>query len=451
MGNYTKNLRRRRPDSSYTHGFLWVGGYNKGYFNTSFSSLEIMEFAGQEPSPTHSYRFLLVVCCAIGFASYVTSYMRIPVVPLYAQNLGAGAVMVGLINSAFLLTSGVFSFPFGLLADRWGRKIVVTAGLIVSAVTALLLAVSVAPWQLLLIYLFFGLGLAAIGPTLMAYVADLSPASHLGSSYGAYTLSIYTGMSLGPALGGWVADWLGFRLLFVVAAGLVGLVILLAMGFLPGSSGAPRPSSKGSDYKSSWRRLWPNRALMACWLITFGGCFGLGIFITFAPLYTRDQGLSVGEIGLVFGIQAAVNAISRIPFGRVSDRLTRRWVQAVLGFLGLGAALVAFGLAHSLPQFLCAAGALGLAMGLGFTPVGALIAEVVPAADRGLAMGGYNTCIYLGMMFSSALMGGVIHLIGFKGSFALAGLIVAVATWGFYVLIRDFSTQKVYQYPPAKE
>jgi DHA1 family multidrug resistance protein-like MFS transporter len=401
-----------------------------------------MEIAHPETSPTHSYRFLLVVCCALGFASYVTSYMRIPVVPLFAQDLGAGAVMVGFINSAFLLTSGVFAFPFGLLADRWGRKPVVTAGLLISAVTALLLAVSVAPWQLLVIYLFFGLGLAAIGPTLMAYVADLSPASHLGRSYGAYTLAIYTGMSLGPALGGWVADWLGFRLLFVTAALLVGLVLLSAWFLLPGPAGAPQPVSSTPQYKNSWRRLFPNRPLLACWLITFGGCFGLGTFITFAPLYTKEQGLSLGQIGLVFGVQAGVNALSRIPFGRLSDRLGRRWVQAVVGFLGLGGALLGFGLAHSLPQFLLAAGALGLAMGLGFTPVGALIAEVVPAADRGLAMGGYNTCIYLSMMFSSALMGGVIRLIGFSGSFALSGLVIALTTGGFYLLIRDLTDKK---------
>ncbi|MEJ2070525.1 MAG: MFS transporter [Syntrophobacterales bacterium] len=403
-----------------------------------------MELAHQETSPTHSYRFLLAVCCVLGLASYVTSYMRIPVVPLYAQDLGAGAVMVGLINSAFLLTTGVCALPLGMLADRWGRKGVIIAGLLISAGTALLLAVSVAPWQLLVIYLFFGLGLAAIGPTLMAYVADLSPASHLGRSYGAYTLAIYSGMSLGPALGGWVADWLGFRLLFVTAALLVGLVILLAVFFLPGSSGAPTPASKSSHHKDSWRRLFPNRPLLACWLITFGGCFGLGAFITFAPLYTKEQGLSVGDIGLVFGVQAAVNALSRIPFGRLSDRLGRRWIQAVVGFLSLGAALVGFGLAHSLTQFLLAAGALGLAMGLGFTPVGALIAEVVPSADRGLAMGGYNTCIYIGMMFSSALMGGVIRLVGFSGSFALSGLVVALTTGGFYVLIRDFTSKRGY-------
>jgi MFS transporter, DHA1 family, multidrug resistance protein len=57
-----------------------------------------------------------MVCCGLGFASYVTSYMRIPVVPLFAQDLGAGAVMVGLINSAFLLTTGICAFPLGF----WG-------------------------------------------------------------------------------------------------------------------------------------------------------------------------------------------------------------------------------------------------------------------------------------------------------------------------------------------
>ena len=398
-----------------------------------------MESIGRASSPSHSYRFLLVVCCALGLASYVTSYMRIPVVPLFAQDLGAGAVMVGLINSAFLLTTGISAFPLGLLADRWGRKIVVTAGLLISLVTSLLLAVSLAPWQLLVIYLFFGLGLAAIGPTLMAYVADLSPPSHLGRSYGAYTLSIYTGMSLGPALGGWMADWLGFRLLFVAAAVLVGVVLVLALVFLPSFRRAPQPARSSAETKPSWRRLLHNRALLGCWLITFGGCFGLGAFITFAPLYMKEQNLSVGQIGLVFACQAAVNALSRVPFGRLSDRLGRRWVQAILGCLLMALSLVGFGQAYNLSQFLAAAAALGLAMGLGFTPVGALIAEVVPPEARGLAMGGYNSCIYLSMMLSAAIMGAVMSRIGFGSGYALVALVMVMTTAGFYWLIRDFS------------
>jgi|UniRef100_A0A7V6DNK9 DHA1 family multidrug resistance protein-like MFS transporter len=397
-----------------------------------------MTAPSQEPSP-RSYRFLIIVCCGLGFASYLTSYMRIPVVPLFAQDLGAGAVMVGLINSAFLLTSGVFSFPFGLLADRWGRKLVVSAGLIVSLVTSVLLAVSTLPWHLLVIYLFFGLGLAAIGPTLMAYVADLSPPSQLGSSYGAYTLAIYTGMSLGPGLGGWVADWLGFRLLFIIAAALVGLVFLLALVYLPSSGHLPHLATAASRPASSWRTLLRHRPLLACWLITLGGCFGLGTFITFAPLYMKAQNLSLRDIGLVFALQAGVNAISRLPCGRLSDWLGRRWLQAIAGFLFLGGSLAAFGLATTLPAFLLATTVLGIAMSLGFTSAGALIAEVVPATDRGLAMGGYNTCIYLGQMTSSALLGLVIGWCGYALSFALSALVVALSTAGFYLLIRDAS------------
>jgi MFS transporter, DHA1 family, multidrug resistance protein len=408
-----------------------------------------MEPTDQEQSPLPSYRFLLVVCCALGLASYVTSYMRIPVVPLFAQDLGAGAAMVGLINSAFLLTTGISAFPLGLLADRWGRKLVVTAGLLISLGTSLLLAVSVAPWQLLLIYLFFGLGLGAIGPTLMAYVADLSPPSHLGRSYGAYTLAIYTGMSLGPALGGWVADWLGFRLLFVAAAGLVGLVLLLALVFLPGSRRTPRSVAVAPENPYSWQQLLHNRPLLGCWLITFGGCFGLGAFITFAPLYMKEQNLSVGHVGLVFACQAAVNALSRVPFGRLSDRLGRRWVQAILGCLLMALSLVGFGQAHNLSQFLGAAAALGMAMGLGFTPVGALIAEVVPPAARGMAMGGYNSCIYLSMMLSAAVMGAVMSRIGYGSGYALVGLVMALTTAGFYCLIRGFSGQHFQQAPEA--
>jgi len=392
-----------------------------------------------QAQPLHPSRFLIAVCCGLGFASYVSSYMRIPVLPLFALELGAGAVTVGFINSAFLLTTGVCAFPLGLLADRWGRKPVVTAGLLISLVTALLLSVSVAPWQLMVIYLFFGLGLAAIGPTLMAYVADLSPPTQLGQSYGFYTLAIYSGMSLGPALGGWMAQGLGFRLLFVIAAVLVGLVTWLAVVLLPGVKNPAGHPATPAKNPVSWRQLLSNRHLLGCWLITIGGCFGFGVFITFAPLYARDQGLSVGHIGLIFACQAGANALSRIPFGRLSDRVKRRWVVAIIGSLVLGASLMGFGQAHTLPQFLFAATGMGLAMGLGFTPVGALIAEVVPPEARGLAMGGYNTCIYLSMMLSSAVMGVVISRIGYEASYALTGLVVALTTGGFYVLIRDFS------------
>ena len=386
-----------------------------------------------------SYGALLAICCSIAFASYLGSYMRIPVVPLFAHSLGASTWEVGIINAAFLLMSGALSIPMGILSDRWGRKLLIISGLAISAATSFLLCVSATPGQLIAIYLLFGTGLAAIGPTLMSYVADFSPSTHLGRSYGWYTTAIYTGMSLGPALGGFVAQGLGFRPLFLLAGFFVLLLIVATVFLLPSHAShlSQRPALHQPPKFTG--DLLRNRHLLGCWLLTLGSCFGQGMFVTFTPLLAHDYGLSMGQIGLIFTAQAVFNALSRLPFGRLSDRVRSRAKLASLGFILFALSLAVFGFCRTLPQFLLAAVALGVTMGLAFTPLGALIAEVAPPEARGLAMGGYNTSIYLGMMLSSAFMGGAIGVLGYQISFLLSAVLVLLVTGGFFRLLQDFS------------
>jgi hypothetical protein len=87
-------------------------------------------------SPVSSYRTLLLISCGVAFACYFGSYMRIPVVPLFARSLGATTGEVGMINSAFLLVAGLLSLPLGILSDRIGRKLLVAGGLLISAGTS---------------------------------------------------------------------------------------------------------------------------------------------------------------------------------------------------------------------------------------------------------------------------------------------------------------------------
>jgi predicted MFS family arabinose efflux permease len=70
-------------------------------------------------------------------------------------------------------------------------------------------------------------------------------------------------------------------------------------------------------------------------------------------------------------------------------------------------------------------------MGLAFTSLGALIPEVVSADARGLAMGGYNSAIYLGMMLGSLVMGMIIGRVGFSGAFYAAALINVITAAAF--------------------
>ncbi len=391
-------------------------------------------FADQ-PDNAGSHAHLLTACCGIAFLCYLGSYMRLPVVPLYAKTLGADAVMVGLINSAFFLVAAFLSFPLGMISDRVGRKLLASTGLVILSGSSFLLCLCKTPVQIMSVYFLFGAGLAAFGPTMMSFVADMSLPSHLGRSYGWYTTVLYGAMSLGPAAGGALAQHLGFQTVFM-ASGVCIFITFWLLRFLIPSPRRIRSAVSPRNLFSGVKECFGNRRLVACWGATIGGCFGLGMFITFLPLDAQEHGLSIGKIGLVFCVQGIANALSRIPFGHLSDRVARRENLITVGTVGFAVAMVGFGLSSGLPGFLFFGAALGISMGISFTSIGALMAEVVPPWARGLAMGGYNTGIYLGMMLSSACMGSVIHAIGFEWAFFVTALVNLAIALVFHVIAR---------------
>ncbi|HVO68284.1 MAG TPA: MFS transporter [Syntrophales bacterium] len=371
-----------------------------------------------------SYEKLLVACCAVCFACYFGSYMRIPVVPLFARSIGADTFHVGLINSSFLLMAGLLCLPLGILSDGLGRKPLIVTGIFITACSSFLLTLSETPDQMIGIYLLFGIGVAAFAPTLMSLVADISPPTHLGRSYGWYTTALYGGMSLGPAAGGFVAQNMGFIPVFFYSGAFILMILgVVFLSFPDGRSLRSSTARQQGSFMLSIRELLGNYPLVACWLVTLFSCFGLGMFITFIPLHAQDQGVSIGQIGLIFAIQALFNALSRIPFGYLSDKAAKRDKLVIAGIIGFSLSIVGLGIATGIYSFLFFAVGFGISMGVIFTAVGALIVELVHADLRGLAMGGHNACIYLGMMLSSAAMGAIIQQVGFRNAFLITALI----------------------------
>jgi DHA1 family multidrug resistance protein-like MFS transporter len=393
-------------------------------------------------NPASSYRTLILISCAVGLACYTGAYMRIPILPLYARSLGVGTVEIGVINSLFMLAAGSFSMPLGIMSDRLGRKRLVLAGLLISALSSLLLAFSRTSPQMMAVYLFAGIGLAAFGPTMMSFVADFSPLTHLGRSYGWYTMAIYGGMSLGPAIGGFFANLLSYEWVFTISGILGFIVFFIAWLTFPKRRLAHPDGSPKRDSRKIIRELLGNRPLLACWLVTLFSCFGLGVFITFLPLHASDLGIGVGEIGLIFGTQAIVNGLGRIPFGYLSDRVSHRSNLVLLGLLGYSVSNAGIGFSTSLAMFLISAFAMGIGMGIAFTAVGALISELVPADSRGFAMGGYNTCIYMGMMLSSLIMGVVAGRFGFRACFLITAALIAVGAFAFSFIFKSISVRE---------
>jgi len=385
---------------------------------------------------SRSFAASLFACCAVGFGCFFSSFLRIPVVPLYATDLGASTAEVGAINAAFMLMAGLLAIPAGLLADRFGRRPVILGGLLVIALSSFLLYLSRTPQQMIGIYVLFGIGLAAYSPSMMSYVADLAPRTHLGRAYGWYTVAANVAMMLGPATGGLLGRVLGLRAVFLVSGGLTLVMAFVALTSLPplGTAAAARRA-----VRPALGALLRHRRYRACLLVTLGGCFGFGLFMTFLPLHAAGLGLDAGHVGLLFASQALANALSRIPFGRLSDRVADRSTLIVAGIVGLSAALVLIGASSSLTALFAFAALLGVSMGVGFTALAALVADVVPPELRGLAMGGYNSCIYLGMMASAASMGEFIARAGFPAGFAAGGAATLAAVILFRFLSRRAS------------
>jgi len=390
-------------------------------------------------SKAPSYRTLILISCLAGLGCFTAANMRIPILPLYARSLGVGAIGIGIINSLYMMAAATLSMPLGILSDRLGRKRLVLAGILVTALSSLLLALSRNFPQIMIVNAFAGFGIGAFTPTMMSFVADFSPMTHRGRSYAWYTMATYLGMSLGPALGGFFAQLLSYQWVFTISAVLGFIVFSTTLFSFPKANPEHHDRTPRRDSRKIIRELSGNNPLVACWLVTLFTSLGVGVCISFLALHASDQGIGVGKIGLIFGTQAMVNVIGRIPFGYLGDRVAHRSDLVLTGVLAYSISILGIGLSTSLAMFFISAVVMGIGMGISFTAVGALIPELVPPDSVGFAMGGYSACIYFGMMLSSSTMGAVAGEFGFRACFLITAGLIAIGAVAFSLLFKPTS------------
>ncbi len=374
-------------------------------------------------APRSAIKSPLLVCCVISLLCYVASYLRMPVVPKLAIDLGISPADIGRINAAFFLTAGVAAFPLGRLSDLIGKKQVAMGGLVSLSVGGLVLGFSSTFLQLVVGYVLIGFGMAAFGSAMMSLVTDLASAARLGRAYGWYTLTLYAGMSFGPAFGGILAGKMALARVLLLSAVLTALVTGIAKVFLPATTAESHSPDHHRAAGSAMSTLLRNRPLLGCWLATLGACFSMGMFLTFYPVYAYAEGFNTSQVGIVFLFHGVGNGLIRLPSGYFSDHVGDRRFLVFFGLAGCSLAMAVLGLANTLMMAYVGAAILGLSLGVAFPSLGASIGEVVPRHLRGAAMGGFNACIFLGMLANAMLMGMVIEAIGYSNCFWLSALV----------------------------
>jgi len=186
---------------------------------------------GTQRRGTMGKRQVYLVCASL-LPTMVCSGIIYSIFALYVSQLGASVTQIGTIYTIGAV-AGLVVAPFvGRLSDRYGRRPVILFCLFSLAAVFFLYALATSFVTILPVQALEGATWAALGTVVPALVADLATERERGAFMGVYNQAWYLGWAIGPILGGFLADVIGFRLTFVACAVTIGVGSALGFRFV---------------------------------------------------------------------------------------------------------------------------------------------------------------------------------------------------------------------------
>jgi MFS family permease len=348
-----------------------------------------------------------------------------PTIPLFAKSFGVNNAQVGSIISAFALARFASGLVAGKLVDKFGERLVYTVGIAFVAISSFAAALAQTYEQLLIFRSAGGLGSSmfsvAAGSIILRAVRD----DQRARAQSLYNGSFLVGMMAGPVIGGFLTA-ISLRAPLLVYAFLL-VVASVAGGFLLSNSVlAARPTEKSTAIKTSMRDALAMKPYVIALIISFTTAWVLfGMSRSVLPLFmVEDMKSSASFIGVGFTISAVVQGLFLLRAGRLSDQRGRKF-SAISGLIFLGAYVVLLIFTFHPWVFLLSMfiGAFGSAF-LSTTP-SAIVGDVLKGKG-GQVIALYQMSGDAGAMVAPVVLGFIADHYGFRATFAISALIVAV-------------------------
>lgn len=363
--------------------------------------------------------FFAQMMTAVGFSSVF------PFLPLYVDSLGSSTdlsveFLSGMVYSAQGFSMMIASPVWGVLADRYGRKLMVERAMFGGSVLLLLMAFVQSAEQLVLLRTIQGLITGTVSAA-SALIAAEAPRKHMGSAMGTLQVGLAGGVAIGPVIGGAIADLYGYRVAFFVTAGLLfisGVAVLF--GVKENFSSLANEDFKPRTFIAEWRRVITTPGVLTSYSMRFTSQLGRMMIIPIIPLFISillvDQSGVNTFTGIVVGVASGTSTISAIYLGRVGDRVGHKKVVIACSLV---AALV------YIPQSMVTAGwqllifqaLIGISLGGIIPTISALLARYTQSGEEG-AVYGLDNAINAGSRAVAPILGsGVALLFGMRATF----------------------------------
>jgi predicted MFS family arabinose efflux permease len=313
---------------------------------------------------------------------------------------------LGLLSTAFTLLYAFVGIPFGRMADKYSRKNILSAGVLVWSLLTAASGFARNFWQLFALRLGVGVGEASCAPAATSLIGDMFPAEKRGRAMSIFMLGLPIGIALSFALSGTIAQAYGWRAAFFVA-GVPGLLLAAAALFIREPL---RGASESSDIGERRRDGSPYRLILASptirWLIVSGilhnfALYALSSFMT--PYLMRYHGLQIREASIIAMLINGVFTLPGLLLGGFVGDAAKRWrtdgaLIVVTFAVLLSAPLFYFGVSVQSGgevAFLFYMGAAFALMYFYYAIVYSAIQDVTEPSLRGTAMSIYFLAMYL--------------------------------------------------------
>jgi len=386
----------------------------------------------ETPSPSSS-RVLTNPGLLIVFGVTLTGIMGVssitPILPVISSVFSVSPEQASLLIIVFTLPGVILTPVFGILADRYGRKMVLVPVLFLFALAGT--ACFFAPdFQTLLILRFFqGIGAASLGAMNVTVISDLFSGDDRTTALGYNSGILSFGATIYPAVGG-ALSVIGWRYPFLlpILAVPTGLLVLFKLKTPP-----PLAIPDFKPYLRNVRRSLGSRKIQTMFLLsTSTFLLVYGPMLTFMPFYLEHNfQASAVSIGLILASMSVGNLISGMLLGRIS-RSYKTLELLLISYLMVAVSLAIVPLMPNIYFMTLPCIIFGFAIGINNPNIQTLIAKTVRPEQRAAVLSVNGMVLRIGQTIGPVIMSALFVIGGYNGAYILA----AILSLGIYLFLR---------------
>jgi len=371
------------------------------------------------------------------FVDMIGFLMVLPLMPFYAERLGASPTMIGALVSTFAFAQLITAPWWGRLSDRYGRRPMIIGGLLASAIAYVVFGLAESVWMLVLSRLVQGAGGGTIG-VVQAYVADAVEAEERSKALGWLTAATSAGVMIGPGIASLAAGW-SPRAPGFLAAALCLANVVSALIWLPESSqrvrdGDAKERQRAPIGRAIWQVVRHPRSPIASliWIYAIGIMAFMAMNGILALFLDRQHGVTEKTIGLFYMYVGGVSLLMRgLLLGP-----TIRWLGEdrvmKLGIVSMVLGFICIPLTMTIPQLALASILIPVGTALLFPATTSLVSRQAPQGETGQTMGVQQAFGGISRLIGPLWAGVAFQYVGIRAPFWVSsGLMVAIGLFAW--------------------